>query len=120
MIDLFLGYNPDGLKIQSIKDTIVEIEFQDGERHRKSLDMLPESWTELAQVAKKHKITQGEVVELMILILRNSASAAEVFDKKRVAKVAARQPKKELNSLLRGMTPEQLSAALAAAKKVQS
>lgn len=87
------------------------------ERHRKSLDLLPESWVELAEVAKAHKITQGEVVDLMLVLLRGSERAAYLYDRKREAKVAARAPKRQLNALLRTLTPEQIAAAVELASK---
>lgn len=87
------------------------------QRHRKSLDLLPDSWAELADVAKAHKITQGEVVDLMLILLRGSDRAAALYDRKREAKVAARAPKKQLNALLRTLTPEQIAAAVELASK---
>jgi macrodomain Ter protein organizer (MatP/YcbG family) len=92
---------------------------EEGDRHRKSLDLLPETWEELATMSKKHKITQGEVIDMMAHLLKGSLLAADLYDRRRAAKVAARQPKKEMNSLLRSLTPEQLAAALEAARKAQ-
>ncbi|MPQ56282.1 hypothetical protein [Duganella sp. FT27W] len=89
----------------------------DEERQRRSIDLSVESWEELAVLAKAHKITQGEVVDLMLVLLRGSDSASALYDRKRAAKVAARAPKKQLNALLRTLTPEQIAAAVELASK---
>lgn len=64
----------------------------------------------LTTISKRHKITQGEVLETLLALYGDTQEVKDIFDQKRVTKVANRQPKKELFSKLRSLTPEQILA----------
>lgn len=88
-------------------------------RPRFSIDLNEPQRAALNALAKEHKITQGEVVEVLLdrAVLDNGLSAA--LTARREAKVARRAPKKELYKQFKNLTPDQLQAALEAAHKLQ-
>jgi hypothetical protein len=83
------------------------------ERLRFSVD-LPKYWQDyLAQQAKLYKITQGDVVELLLANMHKSVGIEQAFMARREEKVAARQAAR-LKSAFERMTPEQQKATLQA------
>lgn len=80
------------------------------ERIRFSIDMFEASRTQLVALAKQHKITQGEVLEVLLARAALDNGLAAALDAQREAKVMARNPKKAILERLKGMTAEQLAA----------
>lgn len=80
------------------------------ERVRFSIDMAEESRAQLTVMAKRHKITQGEVLEVLLSRAALDNGLAAVLDAQRDAKVMARNPKKAILDRLKGLTAEQLAA----------
>lgn len=90
-------------------------------RTRFSIDLNERHRDALAAIAKSYKITQGEVIE--VLLDRADTTGDHLLGAalmaKRTSKVARRAPKKELYKQFKNLTPEQLQVALEAAQKLQ-
>jgi len=89
------------------------------DRQRFSIELGDEHRRQLAGYAKSYKLSQGEVLEVLLdrMTLDNELGVA--LTARREQKVAARSPKKELYQQLKNLTPAQIAAALAAAHQVK-
>ncbi len=89
-------------------------------KKRFSIDLDLTHQASLAMIAKTFKITQGEVVAIMLDHMGDpTPELAAAFRQRRDEKVAARGPRKDLYQQFRNLTPAQMEAALAAAAAVQ-
>lgn len=89
-------------------------------RTRFSIDLDDNHRSSLNLIAKTFKITQGEVIEVMLDQMGTpTGELAAAFTARRDAKVARRAPKKELYKQFKNLSAEQLQAALEAAQKLQ-
>lgn len=70
----------------------------------------PETQTKLKEVAKKHKVIQGEIIDVLMERV-DVDQFAELFSAIRSAKTRAAtvSPKMELKKKITGATPEQLA-----------
>lgn len=89
------------------------------ERQRFSIELGDDHRDVLAGTAKTYKVTQGEVIEVLLDRMTHDNGLCAALAAKREEKVAARRPKKDLMDQLKNLTPAQLAAALAAAHQVQ-
>jgi predicted GIY-YIG superfamily endonuclease len=85
---------------------------------RYTIDIDPTAREELAAMATQYKLTQGEVIEVMLAFVRQADQMAPAMQTKREAKVADREKRRKLMATLRNMSPEQLAElnAIAQAK----
>jgi len=82
-------------------------------RSRFSID-LPEDWQIfLAETAKRYRITQGDVIELMLANMP-IVNIEDKFKARREQKLAARKSKRSLTAQFRELPPEQQAEALKA------
>ena len=90
---------------------------------RYTIDMSAAARATLSDISKRFKLTQGEVLEVLLDQTGNIDIDLEIeiaLVAKREQKVAERTPVKELQKQLKGMTRAQLEAALKAATEVKS
>lgn len=87
-------------------------------QHEKRLAILlhPPIQQRVATIAREHKLSQSEVVEVLVDLLDATPNAAELFAKKRESKVSGRTGKTALLKKLSKLSAEEL-AALAAQLK---
>lgn len=84
-------------------------------RSRFSID-LPDDWQAyLAQVAKTHKLSQGEVIETLLANMHKCIGIDAALTARRDSKVAVRAARRLVKGAFEKLTPEQQRAALAAA-----
>lgn len=79
--------------------------------------ILPVEYKErLKAIAKKYKLTQGEVVEEMINIF-DQTSLPSILEARRTNKTSGRTTKTELLKRMKGLSPEQIAAIEAIIQK---
>lgn len=85
-------------------------------RNRFSIDLPPDCQNYLAHKAKEQKLTQGEIVELLLKNMHCCVGIDDEFKTRREEKAAARRSKSSLAATFVKLTPEQQAAALAAVR----
>ncbi|MDR9847040.1 hypothetical protein [Herbaspirillum huttiense] len=88
-------------------------------KSRYTIEISPEHQAKLAATAKQHKLSQGEVIEVLLELIdpavHDPALAKRREEKvvERTAKRAAEAPKKEVLAKFKSLSPEQQAALLA-------
>jgi hypothetical protein len=83
-------------------------------RNRFSIDLPPDWQAYLAQTAKTYKLTQGEIVEILLANLHKCASIEQAFMARRDQKTSERRSKSSTIAEFKQLTPEQQVKALEA------
>lgn len=76
---------------------------------RYTIAVSEEHQASLSQLAKKHKLSQGEVIEVMLDRIANDNGAEEAFAARRHDKIVKRNSKKTLTGKIKSLTPEQIA-----------
>jgi hypothetical protein len=85
------------------------------ENTRYTIDLAPAARTRLAELAKQYKLTQGEVIEVLVLSVRDMEPETLVDNllrARRTEKEAERRQARELRERLRKLLPEERAALL--------
>jgi hypothetical protein len=78
-------------------------------RPRYTIDLSAEAREHLNQLAKTHKLTQGEAIEVMLDIIGGLDNVDHIFAARRQHKLDARTRARELAAKLRTLPPEALA-----------
>ncbi len=90
-------------------------------QHEKRLAILlhPPVQQRVAVIAREHKLSQSEIIEVLVDLLEATPNAAELFAKKRESKVSGRTGKTALLKKLSKLSAEELAALTAQLKETE-